>query len=232
MTSYVYLVIDNSNDKCYVGKTNDIDRRWKEHCSERTKTAGGLLLRRAIQAHGVASFSLQILGQFENEDEAYEFEDRMVEEKNTKSPNGYNLVDGGRGSTRPSDDVRRRMSESQKRRFSNPDEREKISKSNTGKSRSEETKSKMRQPKSDEHRSKLQEVLRSAREVMLSKIDERPCRKASDATIEKLKSAAQLPHVKEAKRQAQLRRWEKFREEKLKSENTPSEDSVFERVRV
>lgn len=90
--------------------------------------------------------------------------------------------------------------------------RQRISCANLGKKRSDETRQRMRKPKSAEHREKLRKHLQK----ILGLPHKSPV--LDEVTLahkkERLRETAQLPHVKEAKRQAQLRRWEKWRANK------------------
>lgn len=115
--------------------------------------------------------------------------------------------------------------------WSDPEIREKIVTSMRGVKRSEETKERMRKPKSPEHREKLRAILSRCREEMKAKgLSPTKGRISSDEQRQKLKEVARLPHIKEAKRQAQLRRWQRWREQKLKDkfEDNTSEADRFD----
>jgi group I intron endonuclease len=187
--------------------------RWLRHVNDSKKSSSSIF-HRAIAFYGTGDevWYHEILQTVETQDEANEAEKYWIHHFNCNALNegsGYNMTDGGEGVTGY------RHSE---------ERREKISKANFGKTRSEETKIKMRKPKSEEHKAKLREALNKARQRMKENIQsgKTVIKKASSEKIEKLKKAAQMPHVKEAKRQAQLKRWKKYREEKSNIEE-PSE---------
>lgn len=59
-TCYIYLLKNCVNAKCYIGYTEDIDRRIKEHESL-ARTGSKLQIHKAIRKHGIESFSIHIL---------------------------------------------------------------------------------------------------------------------------------------------------------------------------
>lgn len=61
MEKYIYKITNNINKKIYIGQTNDIKRRFREH-----KNCGGIeettkLLYNAIKKYGVKNFSFEII---------------------------------------------------------------------------------------------------------------------------------------------------------------------------
>ncbi len=57
----------------------------------------GLILQKAYAKHGIDNFSKQILMWFDTEEEAYEYEAVIINEKLVKSKNCYNIALGGNG---------------------------------------------------------------------------------------------------------------------------------------
>jgi predicted GIY-YIG superfamily endonuclease len=94
----VYLLTCTANGKRYVGKAADVRRRWEAHKSgpHQARTRH-LPLYRAMAKHGVASFRLEVLSWHESEQAAFAAEIMAIARLGTKTPNGYNLTDGGEG---------------------------------------------------------------------------------------------------------------------------------------
>jgi group I intron endonuclease len=94
MKSFVYLVQNKINNKCYVGKANDLKARWWQH----KHTDSAIALHNAIVKYGENNFSIQILKECSSEEEAFEYERVLIKlfELQIKEY-GYNIADGGRG---------------------------------------------------------------------------------------------------------------------------------------
>lgn len=140
--------------KEYIGVTTDPKRRLTEH--ERAKT----LVGSAIRKHGFPA--VQILA-ICTEDYAYELERKAVRGLDTLVPAGYNLVEGGIGSSagrEASVATREKMSKAQKGHSCSEETRRKLVESHRGKRLSVETKAKMSaaakgKRKSAEHRANI-----------------------------------------------------------------------------
>ena len=103
----VYLLIDGTNDKEYVGQTTrSVERRFKEHMES------SYYIGNAIRAHGADMFITVIFKECESHEELDYWEQRTIYSRGTKFPNGYNLTNGGDSSS-PCDEVRKKMSEAQ-----------------------------------------------------------------------------------------------------------------------
>lgn len=97
MEKYIYKITNNINKKVYIGQTNNINRRFREH-----KNCGGIeeqnkLLYYAINKYGIENFSFDIIeGPIEdyNEREKYwiKYYNSYIEEENSW---GYNMTAGG-----------------------------------------------------------------------------------------------------------------------------------------
>lgn len=94
---FVYLITNNINGKKYIGQTSRrLEDRWAEHIKPRGKP-GCTYLWRAICKYGPEAFSIKPLVIVESKWEMDLYEAGMIKALNTKSPNGYNLTDGGDG---------------------------------------------------------------------------------------------------------------------------------------
>lgn len=132
----IYCIEHKETGKKYIGQTTQsILTRWKDH-----KKNGSycLLLSRAIQKHGSDSFSIYELADASSKDELNEKEIFYISLfDSTSRQNGYNLRGGG-SFGKHSDESKERMSKSVMKAYENPEFREKLIASRTGKKRSVE----------------------------------------------------------------------------------------------
>lgn len=86
----IYLIIDGTNDKEYVGQTRrSVKRRLSEH------KCGDQYIDHAIQKRGKDLFTFAILKECYSQEELDYWERHMIRSRNTRFPNGYNQTDGG-----------------------------------------------------------------------------------------------------------------------------------------
>jgi len=107
---YIYIITNNVNEKVYVGQTSKtIESRWSKHKKDaqynkayiegtldapRNKRGICSALYRAINKHGVENFKITEITRAPLDDlDALEI--FWISEKNSLSPNGYNLKTGG-----------------------------------------------------------------------------------------------------------------------------------------
>ena len=95
--AYIYKIINDVNNKIYIGKTNfSIERRWQEHCNEYPKSrVDARPLYRAIRKYGIEHFHIE------------QVEECSIEEVNDREKYwieyygsfkyGYNATIGGDG---------------------------------------------------------------------------------------------------------------------------------------
>lgn len=92
IVSGVYCITNIVNDMKYIGCSKNIYRRIYSHTSpSRYPNAA---ISKAIQEFGVENFELKIL---ETGKDIFEREIYWIKKLKTRSPNGYNLTDGGAG---------------------------------------------------------------------------------------------------------------------------------------
>lgn len=107
MKSYAYVVQDKSLDenkvarnKFYVGKSNNPQKRLKEHI-KCALSGVDTIFYRAIRAHGIENFSIVQVYECESEDDAFEKEKSLILELKSyvglEDCNGYNSTLGGDG---------------------------------------------------------------------------------------------------------------------------------------
>lgn len=95
---YIYIIKNINNNKIYVGKTiQNIDRRLNKHQYD-AKNGSNIYFHRAIRKYKNKDFKTYYI---KIDDEfnfiLNEFEKNIIKICNSKSPNGYNLTDGGEG---------------------------------------------------------------------------------------------------------------------------------------
>jgi group I intron endonuclease len=106
---FLYVVTNLVNGKRYVGIAKDYIRRWREHRSGH----GSKLVYHAIKKYGIENLDFQVICKG-TEEYVKEMEVRAIRMLNTMAHSGYNLTEGGEGSTgwKASDETRRRMCDS------------------------------------------------------------------------------------------------------------------------
>ena len=125
-TYCVYAHINMTNGKIYIGQTKrgyNPNKRWNNGDGYKDNEH----FYRAIQKYGWDNFDHEIIASNLTVDEANHFEELLIKELDTMNPEkGYNLRSGGENNI-PSEQTRKKQSESAKKRFENPDERERYS---------------------------------------------------------------------------------------------------------
>ena len=102
MINYIYCYTNLINSKTYVGQTNNIDRRIREHKSNAFNSNSvnyNNIIHKAFRKYGYENFSLTILEVLENvsQDVVNDREIYWIKEKHSLiNQNGYNILKGGR----------------------------------------------------------------------------------------------------------------------------------------
>lgn len=117
---YVYKIANKLNGKVYIGKATDLEARWSAHllAAEHPEKEKHYLIHRAIAKYGEDNFSFEKLEEFESEQNALDKEKFLISlHKSNVSrygPDfGYNLTDGGEGTSghRHTEETKRIMSQ-------------------------------------------------------------------------------------------------------------------------
>lgn len=96
------------SQKGYVGKTiGKLEYRKQSHF--KAADGGVWAFHCAIRKYGWDAFKWTILTEDDDDEFLCFMEQKWIKRIGTKSPNGYNLTDGGDGVVNPSPDVRKRM---------------------------------------------------------------------------------------------------------------------------
>lgn len=93
MSESIYCVYKHTSPsgKSYIGQTNNYERRCYQHQKKVKNTA----IFYAIKKYGWDNFTHEILKDNLTLEQANYWEEKLIKEHNTLSPNGYNLVEGG-----------------------------------------------------------------------------------------------------------------------------------------
>lgn len=105
----IYKIINRINGKFYIGKSNDIQRRWNEHCSLTRYKRSNIPLEWAIHKYGKENFSLEILQECLPE-ELDRLETYWIDKTNAIEE-GYNCNRGGEIGTRGASNPNAKLSE-------------------------------------------------------------------------------------------------------------------------
>ncbi len=190
-----YMITNTKNGKSYIGiTTRTLSRRWYEHCF--VPNSCGQLLNKAINKYGKDAFIIEAIASARTLEDLKEVEKQLIEQHQTKVPNGYNLTYGGDGV------FGYKFSEEQKKR--NGD-------SNRGTKASEETKAKMRVVHSGEKngfygKNHTEETKRKnaeahiGKQAMLGKTHSEETRKKISEAL----TGQGRPHTEEAKKKISL----------------------------
>ena len=85
----VYKITNTINDKAYIGITNgDIETRFKQHARQ------GYHLHSEMKRLGQENFTITTIANALSTNDLSELEKELIEEHNTKHPNGYNTTSG------------------------------------------------------------------------------------------------------------------------------------------
>jgi group I intron endonuclease len=127
-------------DKAYIGQTREsLVVRFRQHC-EPNKTSKSIISQ-SIQKYGKDAFYMEALWESPgcSQEQLDSKEIELIRIYNTQSPNGYNITAGGRGMAAPSEETRRKMSSSARKKFiDHPDLRDELSRLRSSERHSEE----------------------------------------------------------------------------------------------
>lgn len=118
MIHYIYQYTNKINGKKYIGQTNNLERRKKQHiqdsihCHQGHEISYNLPFHSAMRKYGIDNFECQVLEiiDTENWDEVNNLESFYIVKNNAMSPNGYNLqaqgqANPGQNKSKLSDDI-------------------------------------------------------------------------------------------------------------------------------
>lgn len=140
LTYVVYKCTCTVTGKSYIGQTSNLPRRLLSH---RKAYSGCVAFKNAIAKHGWESFVVEVLHGGVLEDQVDQIEQRLIEDSNTISPGGYNLMSGGHTNRVYSQETIQKMRKAKAGIPLTPEHREKMRKTKIGKPRPPEVRAKM-----------------------------------------------------------------------------------------
>lgn len=100
---YVYCIYFPTSNKYYIGQTNDLKRRMRDHLNSKSNSLVGNALNK------YDDWQISILHTRINRDEINLLEIESIRNFNTIRPYGYNLTAGGEGLFNPCREVRNKI---------------------------------------------------------------------------------------------------------------------------
>lgn len=96
---YVYKITSATDNKVYIGKTSDVERRFSYHrnapfSSNKAMSTSCPKLYNSMRKHGIENFSFEIIASFDTEDSALDAEEKYIAEYDSIK-NGFNILVGG-----------------------------------------------------------------------------------------------------------------------------------------
>lgn len=99
---FIYKITNITNDKIYIGQTNNPNLRWSQHKSNAKYKRGNQVITRAITKYGVNSFKFEIISNYKSQEEVNLAEEEFIKQYDSRNPDkGYNVDVGGFVEPRP-----------------------------------------------------------------------------------------------------------------------------------
>lgn len=137
----IYKIVNLNNSKLYIGKSNNLDKRKYEHLNNlRRGIHCNSHLQYAFNKYGESNFKFVIIESYDScsDDFLSRRENYWINYYGgVNSSNLYNLVDGNRGGT-ISEEVKQKISKSNKQIYKDPIRRKEISNRMTGRIKSDQ----------------------------------------------------------------------------------------------
>lgn len=92
LNGYIYVITNTKNNKQYIGQTNNVIRRWKDHIYSINKST--LPLHLDMNKFGITNFTFQILEENVPKEQMDEREKYWIRKLHTDKT-GYNITEGG-----------------------------------------------------------------------------------------------------------------------------------------
>lgn len=94
----IYKITNKINGFIYIGKTSkSLQSRWKEHVYKATKKQENYIFYNAIRKYGAHNFTVEEIDVACSNEELTQKEIYWIAFYNSKTPNGYNMTNGGEG---------------------------------------------------------------------------------------------------------------------------------------
>lgn len=155
--SNIYVFTNKINNKQYVGQSINIKERYKQHFKDAKHD--NLYFHNALNKYGEENFNFEVIEENIPLNYVGEREKYWIAKLNTKTPNGYNLTDGGEGAFgyKHTEESKMKMSEIKKGKFTHfqsDETRKKISEANKGRKPSDYCIQRIKETKIGTHLSK------------------------------------------------------------------------------
>lgn len=133
MTCGIYLIENKKTGQQYIGQSDNIERRWKQHL--RSQSRRNSYIDNAIYKYGGENFTLSIICKLEKDDDLLNaMEEYYIWKYNTyKDKNHYNLTPGGDFNPAKLPEVRAKLSKALSGRKLLQKTKDKLSKIKSGK---------------------------------------------------------------------------------------------------
>lgn len=129
---FVYKATNKENGKSYIGITSrSVEVRWEEHLSRARCGQRNSRIYDALRKYGEDSFEVTTVDQTDCEDRVRRLESKYIVEHDTYK-NGYNCNFGGCGFLEFPEEIRKKISESQKGKIVSKSTRKKMSAAKLG----------------------------------------------------------------------------------------------------
>lgn len=142
--SHVYCIVHYASGLSYIGwSSGKPGCRWREHIRAALRGSENCrYLYNALRKYGSEAFGFAVYNVYATEAEGKQIEAFLIQELNTRAPNGFNLTAGGEGMCHH-DDTKQKMSASHKGKIFSASHRRHLSEALKGVSKSDESKQKL-----------------------------------------------------------------------------------------
>jgi hypothetical protein len=179
---WIYQIKNILNDKIYIGQTaqHNVATRWAEHIKS-INSGNDSHLARAFRYHGLENFTFSVISEIP-EEQLDKAEINEISNKNSLSPSGYNIREGGSRGKHSQESIDK-IRESHIGKTHTDETKEKLRQLNIGKKHTPESIEKIRQAMSG--KSKTQEAVEKSSKA-------RTGLKRSKEVVDKMKAAKQI----------------------------------------
>lgn len=113
---YLYRITIITNQKVYIGQTQDYKQRWRQHKLETKKENPKMIINCAMKKYGIDNCLFEVIAICKSWEDANEMETLLVSQYNSLVPNGYNVSNGGSNAPK-TEEWKQHMSIQTKKRF-------------------------------------------------------------------------------------------------------------------
>ena len=162
----LYRITNKVNGKIYIGQAQDYEHRWSDHRRAVKNNRPTQIVHHAMIKYGLDNFVFEVIAGCKTQDDANWAETELVKQYDSYAANGkgYNATLGGMNAPK-TEEWKQKISQILMGHEVTKDTRDKVSKGNSGKIRSDEFKKDVGnfwrgRERSEEHRNNLSESLK------------------------------------------------------------------------